>query len=150
MIDPIADEALARFVVGSHQRSTKEARAQAAAKALEDESAAAAAAADGGGGGGGGVGAGGLVNNHGEETIPQDLLQKYIQYARSNMRPQLHGLDEGKLAQLYADLRRESATSGGVPIAVRHIESVMRISEAHAKMHLRDHVRDDDLDVAIR
>ena len=45
-------------------------------------------------------------------------------YARTNMRPQLHGIDEGKVAQLYADLRRESATSGGVPIAVRHIESV--------------------------
>ena len=43
--------------------------------------------------------------------------------------------------QLYADLRRESSISGGVPIAVRHIESVMRMAEAHAKMHLRDHVR---------
>jgi DNA replication licensing factor MCM2 len=37
-----------------------------------------------------------------------------------------------------------------VPIAVRHIESVMRMAEAHAKMHLRDHVRDDDLNAAIR
>jgi DNA replication licensing factor MCM2 len=60
------------------------------------------------------------------------------------------GIDEGKLAQLYSDLRRESATSGGVPIAVRHIESVMRMAEAHAKMHLRDHVRDDDLNAAIK
>jgi cell division protein FtsX len=36
-----------------------------------------------------------------------------------------------------------------VPIAVRHIESIIRMSEAHAKMHLRDHVRDDDVNVAI-
>ena len=37
-----------------------------------------------------------------------------------------------------------------MPIAVRHIESVMRMSEAVARMNLRDHVRDDDVDVAIR
>lgn len=36
-----------------------------------------------------------------------------------------------------------------VPIAVRHIESLIRMAEAHAKMHLRDHVRDDDVNVAI-
>jgi DNA replication licensing factor MCM2 len=32
---------------------------------------------------------------------------------------------------------------------VRHIESIIRMSEAHAKMHLRDHVRDDDVNAAI-
>jgi DNA replication licensing factor MCM2 len=37
-----------------------------------------------------------------------------------------------------------------VPIAVRHIESVMRMAEASAKMHLRDHVREDDTDLAIK
>jgi DNA replication licensing factor MCM2 len=38
---------------------------------------------------------------------------------------------------------------GGIPIAVRHIESVLRMSEAHAKIHLRDYVRSDDIDMAI-
>lgn len=42
---------------------------------------------------------------------------------------QLHRIDEDKLANLYAKLRQESASSGGVPIAVRHIESVMRMAE---------------------
>ncbi len=37
----------------------------------------------------------------------------------------------------------------GIQIAVRHIESVIRMSEAHARMHLRDIVRDDDVNVAI-
>ena len=40
--------------------------------------------------------------------------------------------------------------TGGVPIAVRHIESIMRMSEAHARMHLREYVRDDDVDMAVR
>ena len=49
----------------------------------------------------------------------------------------------------YADIRRESNVAGGIPIAVRHIESVIRMSEAFAKMQLRDHVRIDDIDAAI-
>lgn len=51
---------------------------------------------------------------------------------------------------LYADLRAQSAQTGGVPIAVRHIESIVRMAEASARMHLRDHVRSDDVDVAIK
>ena len=39
---------------------------------------------------------------------------------------------------------------GGIPIAVRHIESVLRMSEAYAKMHLRDYVRAEDIDFAIQ
>ena len=38
---------------------------------------------------------------------------------------------------------------GGIPIAVRHIESVLRMSEAYAKIHLRDYVRSEDIDFAI-
>jgi DNA replication licensing factor MCM2 len=34
-------------------------------------------------------------------------------------------------------------------MTVRHVESMIRMSEANAKMHLRDQVRQDDLDVAI-
>ena len=33
---------------------------------------------------------------------------------------------------------------------MRHIESVVRMAEASAKMHLRDYVRDDDVDLAIK
>ena len=52
--------------------------------------------------------------------------------------------------RVYAELRREAAASQGAPIAVRHVESIIRMSEAHAAMHLREHVNDDDVDVAIR
>ena len=40
--------------------------------------------------------------------------------------------------------------SHGMPIAVRHLESIIRMSEAHAMMHLREYVNDDDVDTAIR
>ena len=37
----------------------------------------------------------------------------------------------------------------GLTIAVRHIESVIRMSEAHARLHLREIVRDEDINMAI-
>jgi DNA replication licensing factor MCM2 len=37
-----------------------------------------------------------------------------------------------------------------MPVGVRHVESIIRMSEAHAKMHLRDYVNEDDVNVAIR
>ena len=55
-----------------------------------------------------------------------------------------------RIAQVYAELRRESAISHGMPIAVRHLESMIRMAEAHAAMHLREYVNDDDIDTAIR
>ena len=35
-------------------------------------------------------------------------------------------------------------------MGVRHLESILRISEAHARMHLRQYVRDDDVDMAVK
>lgn len=130
IVDPVADERLAKFVTSSHMRSvpTKELRSDAPPLPSESE-----------------------INDR-PGLIPQDLLRKYIQYARTNVRPVLRGnaFDQEKVSSLYVALRRESAASGGVPIAVRHVESMMRMAEAHAKMHLRDYVRDDDMDASIR
>ncbi len=54
------------------------------------------------------------------------------------------------MLQVYAELRRESAISHGMPIAVRHLESIIRMSEASAMMHLREYVNEEDVNVAIR
>lgn len=65
------------------------------------------------------------------KSIPQVFLRKYLSHARETCQPRLHSIDQDKISRLYADLRRESATCGGVPIAVRHLESLMRMAEAH-------------------
>ena len=36
-----------------------------------------------------------------------------------------------------------------MPIALRHLESIIRMSEAHARMHLREYVNEADVDLAI-
>ena len=85
-----------------------------------------------------------------DKVIPQSLLRKYILYARSNVHPKIDNVDSDKIANLYVELRNQSAMNGAVPIAVRHLQSLLRMSQAHAKMHLRERVREDDVDLAIR
>ena len=63
-------------------------------------------------------------------AISQSNLRKYVAHARATCRPKLHAIDQNKVSCLYAELRRESANCGGIPIAVRHLESLMRMAEA--------------------
>ncbi|PKI71570.1 DNA replication licensing factor MCM2 [Punica granatum] len=133
VVDPVTDEMLARFVVDSHFKS------QPKGVTIDDKSIgeseedvqASSATAD-------------------PEILPQDMLKKYLTYAKLNVFPKLHDSDMDKLTHVYAELRRESSYGQGVPIAVRHIESMIRMSEAHARMHLRQHVIQEDVDMAIR
>jgi len=76
-------------------------------------------------------------------------MKKYIIYAKRHVHPKMSDIDKEKITNFYAKIRQESQSSGGIQIAARHLESLIRMSEAHAKMHLRDHVRHDDIDFAI-
>lgn len=82
--------------------------------------------------------------------IPQSVLVKYIYYARSRIYPKLNQMDMEKVSRVYADLRKESHTTGSFPITVRHLESILRIAESHAKMRLSVYVSSNDLDRAIK
>merc|ERR1739846_218985 len=132
-VDPVADEHLARFVVASHMVSHPRSDQADTDNMKKTEETLAATS-----------------NLAGVEKIPQELLRKYILYAREKIHPKLHQMDQEKVAKMYADLRRESMATGSIPITVRHIESMIRIAESHAKMHLREFVRDDDVNMAIR
>nr|CAB3263689.1 DNA replication licensing factor mcm2 [Phallusia mammillata] len=124
-VDPLNDEMLARFVVRSHRRHHPAAGDEDLESPPE-------------------------VNPSNIEKIPQELLKKYIIYAREKVEPKLHQMDQDKVAKLYSDLRRESMATGSIPITVRHIESMIRLAEANARMNLRSHVNDDDVNTAIR
>ena len=81
------------------------------------------------------------------KTKPFDLefLQKYIAYAKDKCHPKLSQSNRDKISKMYAVLRKESQITNSIPITVRHVESVIRLAEAYAKMHLRDYVNDDDI-----
>lgn len=82
--------------------------------------------------------------------IPQDILTKYIYYARTRIQPKLNQMDMDKVSRVYSDLRKESNTTGSFPITVRHLESILRAAEAFAKMRLSPYVSSSDLDRAIK
>uniref|UniRef100_A0A665U6J0 DNA replication licensing factor MCM2 n=1 Tax=Echeneis naucrates TaxID=173247 RepID=A0A665U6J0_ECHNA len=126
-IDPVQDEMLARFVVSSHIKHHPSHREGGVA--LEEVV---------------------LPNSSDVPPIPQELLRKYIIYAKERIHPKLNQMDQDKVARIYSDLRKESMATGSIPITVRHIESMIRMAEAHAKMHLRDYVLEDDVNMAIR
>lgn len=78
------------------------------------------------------------------------MLKKYITFAKQTCKPRLQTGDYDKIAAVYSDLRRESGVTQGMPIAVRHLESMIRMAEARAAMHLREYVNDDDIDASIK
>mmetsp|Transcript_44732 Transcript_44732/g.103455 ORF Transcript_44732/g.103455 Transcript_44732/m.103455 type:complete len:867 (-) Transcript_44732:58-2658(-) len=125
--DPIQDESLAEHVVCSHIRSTPEATAedkQVFPRAVRKDFATV-------------------------EPIDQDLLQKYIIFCRQRIHPKLTDIDKEKLASFYRDIREASFHSGGAPMTARHIESIIRLAEANARLELRQHVLPKDLDNAM-
>lgn len=84
------------------------------------------------------------------KLIDQDLLKKYIIYARQRVKPQVTEIDKEKLATFYKEIRQEAFNSGGAPMTARHIESIVRLTEASAKIELRQHCEPKDLDFAIK
>ncbi|KAK6531560.1 MCM DNA helicase complex subunit [Arthrobotrys megalospora] len=121
-VNPETDELLAKFVVSSHGSSHPLSK--------------------------------GTENGHARNEvraghISQEILRKYILFARRECRPKIHHIDEEKLARLFSDMRRESLATGSFPITVRHLESIIRLSEAFAKMRLSDYVQARDIDLAI-
>ncbi|KAM9324411.1 DNA replication licensing factor MCM2 [Gastrophryne carolinensis] len=127
-VDSVQDEMLARFVVGSHIKHHPNNKDLANGDAQEIV----------------------LPNTFGVDALPQEVLKKYIIYAKEKVRPKLNQMDQDKVAKMYSDLRKESMATGSIPITVRHIESMIRMAEAHARMHLRDYVVEDDVNMAIR
>ncbi|PFH56460.1 hypothetical protein XA68_16474 [Ophiocordyceps unilateralis] len=134
-VEPEEDERLARFIVGSHGRShpEKDGPDPDSMEVEQHDSHDPAPARQ--------------QSEPGE--IPQELLRKYILYARERCSPKLYHMDEDKVARLFADMRRESIATGAYPITVRHLEAIIRISESFCRMRLSEYCSSQDIDRAI-
>lgn len=107
-VDPAEDERLASFVVNSHGRAHPSANSiDANQNAMESEHDTEMRDQQINGG-----------EPKQEGEIPQELLRKYILYAREKCRPKLYQIDQDKVARLFADMRRESLATGAYPITV--------------------------------
>ncbi|KAJ8122251.1 hypothetical protein ONZ43_g1510 [Nemania bipapillata] len=133
-VDPSEDERLARFIVGSHSRSHPSTQGGEKTQEMDQDTEAAQESQ-------------GALKKEGE--VPQELLRKYILYAREHCQPKLLHIDEDKVARLFADMRRESLATGAYPITVRHLEAIIRISESFCRMRLSEYCSAQDIDRAI-
>jgi len=86
-----------------------------------------------------------------EPLIPSMVLQKYIKYARSKIFPKLTPEARKIIRDFYIDLRKADRNDESAAIAVvaRHLEGYIRISEAYAKMALRNYVTEKDAENAL-
>ncbi|MCP9264032.1 DNA helicase [Dirofilaria immitis] len=142
-VDPVEDERLANFVVDSHRKhhpNTKKSQKRREIKKFTAD-----------------IRKSFFIFTQPEkdpatglELIPQMMLRKYLLYARENIHPKLEQLPQDKISKFFAEMRKESLATGSVAVTVRHVESLIRLAEAHAKMHLRSYVCDEDVDIAVR
>jgi DNA replicative helicase MCM subunit Mcm2 (Cdc46/Mcm family) len=83
-----------------------------------------------------------------EELLPVSALRKYVAFARRHCNPQLLPEAGIVLCEFYKELRLKHGSDEGMPITTRQLESLLRLSEARAKIELSDFVtRDHALDV---
>ncbi|CAI9760112.1 unnamed protein product [Fraxinus pennsylvanica] len=88
------------------------------------------------------------------DTLTINFLKKYIHYAKNRIQPELTDEASEHIAITYADLRNASSnakTGGGtLPITARTLETIIRLSTAHAKLRLRRQVLKSDVEAALQ
>jgi len=86
--------------------------------------------------------------------IDRNIFKKYIFYARKKCMPKISTEAQEKLKNFYIKIRslgyREEADDAAISITPRYLEALMRLTEAHAKIHLKDIADESDSEFAIK
>ncbi|AEO62870.1 29a48c9a-d121-4bb9-ae0e-f9fa8971b74d [Thermothielavioides terrestris] len=97
------------------------------------------------------------VEEHVESEIPVDKMRRYISYCRSRCAPRLSDAAAEKLSSHFVAIRRqvhaaelEANTRSSIPITVRQLEAIVRITESLAKLTLSPVATEEHVDEAIR
>ena len=91
-----------------------------------------------------------------ERAREQKFLKRYVEYCRAMCSPRLQPKSAALLEDQYVRYRqemRERKKKGGapaVPITVRQLEAITRVSESLAKMCLQPHVTEEHVQEALR
>lgn len=84
------------------------------------------------------------------DMIPMDTLRDYIAYARATCFPTLQPEAANALSQAYVEMRSLGMSRKIVSATPRQLESLIRLSEAQARMRLSDSVTVQDVGEAVR
>ncbi len=83
--------------------------------------------------------------------ISRDLLKKYIKHARRTCNPVLSDEAKERIKEFYLDLRGQYDSEDAIiSILARNLDALVRLSEAYAKMALRDNVLKEDVEEIIK
>ncbi|KAI1895909.1 hypothetical protein AGOR_G00111610 [Albula goreensis] len=72
------------------------------------------------------------------DPIPHQLLRKYVGYARHYVHPTLSAEAAVVLQEFYLELRKQNQAADSTPITTRQLESLIRLTEARARLELRE------------
>lgn len=72
--------------------------------------------------------------------MDREFFAKYISYARKHIKPEIPDTIQGDLVQEYTRMRSIGNSSKTITATPRQLESMIRISEALAKMRLSQQV----------
>ena len=83
--------------------------------------------------------------------ISGDILKKYIKHAKRTCNPILSEEAKERIKEFYLELRSQyNSEDAIVSILARNLDALIRMSEAYAKMALRDRVIKEDVDEIIK
>ncbi|KAM4695002.1 DNA helicase MCM8 isoform 2-T2 [Discoglossus pictus] len=93
-----------------------------------------------------------LKFRHGEhyDPIPHQLLRKYIAYARQYVHPKLSPDAAQVLQDFYLELRKQNQGIDSTPITTRQLESLIRLTEARARLELREMCMKEDAEDVVQ
>ncbi|CAG7717467.1 unnamed protein product [Allacma fusca] len=84
------------------------------------------------------------------ETLDMSVLRDYIAYAKETCFPKLTEEAQQRLINAYVDMRKAGKGRGMITAYPRQLESLIRLSEAHAKVRLSNWVEVADVEEAWR
>merc|ERR1712048_14136 len=90
------------------------------------------------------------AKKRGEAPIEAELFRRYVSLARRYVFPRIADQAADDLIKGYTDLRNQGSTREVITATPRILESLIRLSEALAKMELRETVTAADVAEAIR
>ena len=76
--------------------------------------------------------------------ISADIMKKYISYAKKNCNPKMTREAANEIRDFYLNLREKSGEDSPIAITPRQYEALIRLSEASAKIQLKQQVRKED------
>ena len=83
--------------------------------------------------------------------IPKELLKKYIKHAKRTCHPILSEEAKERIKEFYLKLRDQYDSEDAIiSILARNLDALVRLSEAYAKMALRDVVTKEDVEDIIK